>query len=246
VILESWKKIVEENRVRLGRKGFYHTSLSEQFCDILAHYVCPIFLNLKISANLITFFEVVLGVIGALVMSGGTQQTWIAGLLIYALGIQLDHIDGKVARATNTATYFGYFIDGYSGVFVLSVVRLALVISIFKQFSFSLLFMMALLVLFLTPFYVFIYDKYAAMARRINQERGLNIKPYIRNEHLKAPSNMVVDLERVGLGISMFNFTLGIWIYLLINIILEIGFISYHIYFASQQMRVSNAEMSRS
>jgi hypothetical protein len=189
---------------------------------------------------------VAFGVGAALVISAGTQPAWVVGLLIYALGIQLDHIDGKVARATNTATYFGYFIDGYSGVFVLSIIRLALVMSIFKQFGFTLLFVTSACVLFLTPFYVFIYDKYAAMARRINQERGLNIKPYIRNEHLKAPSNMVVDLERVGLGISMFHFTLGIWIYVLINIALEIGFILYHIYFASQQMRVSNMDMSRS
>lgn len=245
-MFDHFKSIWESNRVRLGRSGFYHTSYSEKFCDIIAHYITSIFLKLKVSANRITVFELILGTIAAVIISGGNQEFWIIGLFIYAAAIQLDHIDGTVARATNTTTYFGYFLDGVSGVFLLSFIRFALMVNIYKQFGFTPLFIMAISVLFLTPFYVFMYDKYAAFARRINQERNLDIKPYIRNDFLKAPANMVVDFERIALIISIFQFSVGIWIYLIINFILEVGFIFYHLYSASKYMRISNVAMSRS
>ncbi len=241
-----WRQISEETRIRLGRQGFYNTAFSERFFDILSYLLCPIFLKARISANFITFCTLVWGAISALIISVGTHPAWIIGLLIFTMTNLLDHIDGRVASSTHTATYYGYFIDGLTDAFVLCLFRFGLVISIYKQFHFSTLFILAMSVLILTPFYIFIYDKYAAFARRINQEKNTNIKPYVRNDHLKVPANLVIDLERVALLISLFHFPTGLWIYFSLNLCLEMGFIFYHIFCAYQQMRISNLEMLRS
>lgn len=244
--LKNFQQISQETTMRLGRRGFYNTSFSEQFCDFLSYYIYPVFVSLKMSPNFITSCALVLGVITAFFISVGTQQSWILGLVFYAVTVMFDHIDGRVALHTRTATYFGYFFDAMVDSVILTLVRLALVAAIYKQFGISPLLMMACVVCFLTPFYVFIHDKYSVMARRINQERNLNIKPYIRNDHFRVPSNLIVDLERIAFIISIINFSVGIWIYYILNFFQEVTLISYHMYCAFKHMRVSNIEMTRS
>ncbi|MGH9542637.1 MAG: CDP-alcohol phosphatidyltransferase family protein [Terriglobales bacterium] len=62
----------------------------------------------RIDPNLLTALGLAINVVAAVLFGYG--KFWIAGLVIIAAGI-FDMVDGRVARATNTASHFGAFFD---------------------------------------------------------------------------------------------------------------------------------------
>ena len=80
----------------------------------LANVLAWPFIRLRIDPNLISFFGLVLGVIGAYFV---TQQQWVYALIFFILAPAMDLIDGNVARAlkkgSNWGNYFETMIDKF-------------------------------------------------------------------------------------------------------------------------------------
>src|SRR3989338_4115837 len=189
------------------------TPVSYKIFRVISYYIVPIFLKLKISANAITFFSLVLSILSALAIISGSTQGFIAGILLYFAAIICDYIDGGVARATNTTTFFGKFYDGLVGIAAVCIIRLALVYLVFTKYQVNALIWAGMFCLVLTPWQHFIFDRYSAYARWINTDKKLNIAPYIRRNFSPKIANVVEDLELPLLILSLFLFSPGMWIY---------------------------------
>ncbi len=152
-------------------QGIFSTSISEKIFDILSYYVTPVFLALRLSADAVTFLGLMFSVLSAFAICIGTQQSFVMGLILYGFTILCDHIDGRVARARGTSTFFGKFYDGLSDIAKISIVRFALVYKIFNHYPTSHLIWVSVACFVLTPWHVFIFDRYSAYARWINEEK---------------------------------------------------------------------------
>lgn len=217
--------------------GFFSTSISEKVSDIMAYYLEPIFLHYKISANTITLISLLMCVGASIITIAGY---WDWGLALYALATLLDHIDGRVARSTNTATFFGYFFDGLIGLVNVILIRFAILWLIFDKEGFSPLFWVGTFCFLSVPYYVFMYDRYSAFARWIRAEKGAYVKPYIRRgPPVIQLASLVDEVERIALFASLFWFSKGMWVYFTVNIVLGLGFICYQFYAAYKNMNIN-------
>lgn len=78
----------------------------------LSHYVSWFFANfLPFTPNQISFIWEIIALIGIGVMAVGGYWWLLAGILIYHLAILLDYVDGQIARATDTTSMAGAYLD---------------------------------------------------------------------------------------------------------------------------------------
>jgi len=88
----------------------------------------PWFVARGISANAVSIFGLILGIGAATAYAHWHQWPWaLLGLILSTGWLIADGLDGMIARATNTASAFGRFLDGVCdhGVFILIYVVIA-------------------------------------------------------------------------------------------------------------------------
>lgn len=232
------KNIFLQAKESFTSQGIFSTSISEKIFYILAHYVTPVFLTMRLSADAITFLGLVFGVLSAFAICSGTHQSFMIGLILYGFAILCDHVDGKVAFARGTATFFGKFYDGLVDIAELSIVRFALAYKILNYYPDRPLAWASIACFVLTPWHHFIFDRYSAYARWINEEKNTDIKPYIRKNFCLKLASIGEDSERLFLGLSVFFFIAGMWVYFIVNITLAVFYIFYHFHNAYIYMKV--------
>lgn len=234
------KNIFLQAKESFTSQGIFSTSISEKVFYILAHYATPFFLAMRMSADAITFAGLAFSALSAFAICIGTRQSFMMGLILYGIAVLCDHVDGKVAFARGTITFFGKFYDGLVDVAELSIIRFALVYKIINYYPAGPLLWVSIACLVLTPWHHFIFDRYSAYARWINEEKNTDIKPYIRRNFCLKLASIGEDLERLFLMLSLFFFTAGMWVYFMVNIVLAVFYIFYHFHSASIYMKVKN------
>jgi len=85
------------------------------FARKTAFLITPFILRLKISANQVSFFSIVAGVIGSVLIAVGNFWLILIGGISMQLWLVLDKTDGLVARFRNTASKFGEFFEELNG-----------------------------------------------------------------------------------------------------------------------------------
>ena len=78
----------------------------------LSFLVTPAVMSLGLSANQVTYVGGALGVASLALFAVGGHGLWVAGVALFSLYFLMDAVDGNVARITDSATYFGKFLDG--------------------------------------------------------------------------------------------------------------------------------------
>lgn len=204
----------------------------------LSFFITPVFLKCAISANTASYISFSIGVCSALIICFGYPYAIFLGILLFFLSETIDRVDGNISRIKGTSTFYGKFIDGFFGIVTLTLLRLALCFHVYL-FSYSiLLFWIGVIAVVLTPFHHLIFDRYSAYARWINEEKQLNIKPYIRKNDMVFLLNVFVDLQYIALIVALFNLTSGLYVYFLINIILSNIYIFKHLRAVYKNMNV--------
>ena len=229
----TFKEIFDECKESFTRYGIYSTSISEKVNDIMAYYINPFFIRCQIGANTVSISSFLVQAIAAVVIISPVPWAWPVGLILYVIATIGDHIAGRLARATLKASFWGKFIEGWLDILGLTCIRMALTWVIYIKYSFCMLFWVALFSTLIIPYCMFMYDRYSSFARWINQELKVNIRPYLRNEKYVRPAHVIVDIERIMLLLSLFMFVPAMWGYFIVNSILYVGFITYHLYSAS-------------
>lgn len=93
-------------------KGPQHdTWVARRFTRKISIYFTYIFINLKLSANQITFIWGILGLVGVYLFSFGHYKINIIASVLIILSNILDHSDGEVARYNHKCSFLGIFLD---------------------------------------------------------------------------------------------------------------------------------------
>ncbi len=85
---------------------------NRQWQDVRAHYFAPVlrlFTKYKITANVVTNFRLILGIVGVLLYLWFYRYMW--GLNLLFIANLLDILDGALARFQHTASDRGKFLD---------------------------------------------------------------------------------------------------------------------------------------
>lgn len=82
-----------------------------RFYRHLSYYLTPLFLYLRVSANQASILAIIVGLIGASLFISTNFYVVLAGLILYFINVLLDFIDGNIARATNTKSTLGIYLD---------------------------------------------------------------------------------------------------------------------------------------
>lgn len=77
----------------------------------ISYYLTWLFIRLGISANEVTGISILIGCFGCILLAFGSYSGMIAGALILNIWALLEFVDGNVARATNSSSNYGAFID---------------------------------------------------------------------------------------------------------------------------------------
>ena len=89
------------------------TSLMTQyFFRPISFNITFVLLKFNLTANQVTVMSFFLGLGGMVCFISGGRLLFSLGVILYLLSLILDFVDGNIARVTDTATYYGKFLDG--------------------------------------------------------------------------------------------------------------------------------------
>ena len=77
----------------------------------LALYITWALLHTKITANQVTFFSIIVGLLSALAFCFPIPGGFLTGVLLLQFWYLLDHVDGQIARYRETASLTGVYFD---------------------------------------------------------------------------------------------------------------------------------------
>src|SRR3989338_5676458 len=108
-MVESLKKLSE-----ICQKPRYKKVGNWMVRHILRDAALPVtwlLLHTPITANQVTFFSLVIGIVGIGLFSALAPSLFLAGTILLQLWYFLDHVDGQIARYHKTVSITGRFFD---------------------------------------------------------------------------------------------------------------------------------------
>lgn len=122
------KEIKEKLQKPFNRGRGSSDWLSVYVYSPLARPIIKLLLGTSVTANQVTSTMVIAGVLGCFLLALGKYWLGIIGIALIQLHILLDHVDGPIARAKNTASLKGIYIEriGHDLVFTLFFFSIAL------------------------------------------------------------------------------------------------------------------------
>lgn len=149
------------------------------------------------------------------------------GLACYLLFLVLDFVDGNIARVTDSATYYGHYLDGVADTLVETLLPLALSIGFFQVTGSKIFLFLGIAVSILLLFSSFVFTRLSFFNRWVDEElRKINPVGGLKQElnPLKTkrfPINplvyITIDLKIVGVLLAgVMGLTPGILTFILV------------------------------
>ena len=145
----------------------------------LSFYVTPFFIIINISANIVTIFSLIFGLVSAIIIC---FNYLFFGYAFYFIAVLLDHVDGNIARYKGESTFYGRFIDGFYGIVITSAMQISFAVFAAENSAYITLQWFGVLAAVFTPMHHLFYDRYSTFVRWIKEEGHIiKTKPYIRS-----------------------------------------------------------------
>lgn len=81
----------------------------------LSYYVSWILIRLGLSANMVTYFSILFGLLGCLLMCYSSSNYSLIASILFNVWVLLDCVDGTIARCQKSTSYGGEFTDAVGG-----------------------------------------------------------------------------------------------------------------------------------
>jgi len=115
---------------------------------VFSIYFTYIFVKIGLTANQVTLFGFLVGVLGGILLLIGGFKYWFVGIICFLLSYMLDYSDGEVARFNREVSAEGEFLDGtlHSG-FMNSYFIISAAVGLYRELDsiFPLVFSLAML-----------------------------------------------------------------------------------------------------
>jgi len=105
-----WRRLVEAVQAARADPIISSAGLGF-FYRTLGILLVPVILRTGVPATAVTLTGGAVGLLGALVLAGGSYPFLVAGAVLIQLGLLLDYTDGGVARARGEASNYGDWLD---------------------------------------------------------------------------------------------------------------------------------------
>ncbi len=69
----------------------------------------------RLQANTVTWIGFAVGLLGCVGLGFGEYWSMVTGAVLINISLLIDHVDGLIARATDTVSAYGKWLDGFSG-----------------------------------------------------------------------------------------------------------------------------------
>jgi hypothetical protein len=152
-ILEVEKKFRRKYGIDLGKN---YSNLYIRLKYLYNNYVGALFaylaIKLGLSANFITYFNIVLGIIGMTIFIFDLNDCKLIGILIFFSKNILDNVDGFVARFKKETSDFGDKLDFYSALVYYFVIIFSLALNNYYNSSELYIFIISILIILLDIF----------------------------------------------------------------------------------------------
>ena len=248
--MKKLKNLINELKIANSKQITNPYSLEALF-KIIAIYLTPLFYYLKINANQLTWIHFITSASGAIIILVLGYDYYVYGVTLYILGIMIDFCDGSIARISNTATFYGRFLDGLLDVVKTIMMQSSLLIIIYNNvdiidklfYGLSNTYILALCVLSvgLTPIHHLIYDRYSALARWANDENSIKIFPTLRYVISFKTIDFFVDLQNIFLVLIIFSLDFIVH-YFIVVFVTSIYVMFIHIYYSKKYMSINASD----
>lgn len=101
----------------------------------LSIYLTRLLLYTPITANQVTLFMTIVGLLSGLLFAYGDYWYSIIGALLYFLYHLLDHVDGEIARYRGSASLRGYYIERLSHIVVQPLIFVGISFGLYHNFN---------------------------------------------------------------------------------------------------------------
>lgn len=99
----------------------------------ISFYPAWLFLRLGITANKTTLIGLIIGILGLAFLGFGSYWAIIIGAILANIGLLLDYVDGNIARATDSASKYGKYIDIISDYIIVGLMPIAIGIGLYNH-----------------------------------------------------------------------------------------------------------------
>lgn len=196
--------------------GFFYESMPEWkrkkdpiICRLiyrpLSYIIAAICANIGITANMVSYFSIIVAILGGLFFAFGTRGYNLVAAILVNIWITLDCVDGNLARSIKKQP-FGEFADAISGYILTSVICLAMGFGTYKTGGVLLsknneyIFLLGGIAALADPLMRLIYQKYKATVRQLKDE-GLKIEESDNHDdHTQVTSLKTRIEETMGFG----------------------------------------------
>lgn len=230
---------LQEIKGSFNRKADKNSFIVRNILRPASYYLTYLLMRIGVSANLATFLSLVIGVISALFFILG-ERLFYMGTLFYILFWLFDFADGNIARISNTASYYGKFLDGMVDALVETLLPLSIAVGLFVRDGYIIYLTLSLLASLSLLFAFFALNRIAFFKRwlELDEGRNSNIKELNPLKQTRLPVqrlfNFFTDLKisllitAIFTGMTMVLFmiltaSIFIWSAILITIALQDG-----------------------
>ena len=208
----------------------------------LSFYVTPFFIIINISANIVTTFSLIFGLVSAILIC---FNYLFFGYAFYFIAVLLDHVDGNIARYKGESTFYGRFIDGFYGIVIASAMQVSFSVFAAGNSDYITLQWVGVLAAVFTPMHHLFYDRYSTFVRWIKEEgHEIQTKPYIRS-NMSWSFYISDNIQKILLFLwpafyyLKYSWELCLFTYFVLNIYLAINTLFKHTFAAKLHFKVS-------
>lgn len=134
-------------RIKEVGQNLIYPEFHERIIRKFSPYFTLLFLKGGISANLVSFFSVFIGIAGAIPLFYNNKYLWFSLPISIILATILDHSDGEVARWNKNSSLTGLFIDRLYPIIVQPIQFIAILSACFSSITDKYYFLMISLIL---------------------------------------------------------------------------------------------------
>ena len=128
-INEIKQQYTKEKRIQDRNTNFWVYMFNRK----LSFYPTWLFIRLGMTANQVTFFSILIGLIGCLFFSLGGKVNFITGAILINIWAILDCVDGNMARLLKSASSYGWFLDSITGLLLNAIMLSSIGVGLYHQ-----------------------------------------------------------------------------------------------------------------
>lgn len=177
----------------------------------ITSFITPIFLLFKVSANILTHIRAIIGLTAIVFIALLDPARIYIPISVFIIFRILDHVDGEIARASESSSMLGRYIDGMLDLVSESLLILSYAVALHRIEANYFYLVFGAFNCFLCSLANLNIDRYASYRRWIKDEQDVDVGHVLLDRRSKLLINFFIDLWYLSIFISIFSLKIGVF-----------------------------------